>query len=180
MYTIWQSRPKASGTIRHVVSHSATLILSTMAPSALLYSSATHVHEVSSTPKGPALVIGSLSTAQDGKYQSVLESLDHREVERQLIDRLLDGGVCHCFVQMCCQVLKAKTSSHLLALRQVSQCACRPFAQRLHCTLPEALGTSIHAVASHHTPRLTSHDRLLARLAFRGHTCWFYHNFKSR
>lgn len=43
-------------------------------------------------PKNPALVIGSLSTAQSGRYQSVLESLNHRDVERQLVDRITDGG----------------------------------------------------------------------------------------
>jgi len=63
-----------------------------MAPTALFYPPAASVHESSSTTtlKGPALVVGSLSTAQDGKYQSVLESLGYREVERQLIDRLVD------------------------------------------------------------------------------------------
>ena len=43
--------------------------------------------------KGPALVIGSLSTAQDGKYQSVVSELEAtRQVERQMLDRLLDRG----------------------------------------------------------------------------------------
>ncbi|KAH9179797.1 cytokine-induced anti-apoptosis inhibitor 1, Fe-S biogenesis-domain-containing protein [Lactarius sanguifluus] len=41
--------------------------------------------------KGPALVIGSLSTAQDGKYQHVVSELEvTRQVERQMLDRLLD------------------------------------------------------------------------------------------
>jgi len=41
--------------------------------------------------KGPALVIGSLSTAQDGKYQHVVSELEAtRQVERQMLDRLLD------------------------------------------------------------------------------------------
>jgi hypothetical protein len=43
--------------------------------------------------KGPALVIGSLSTAQDGKYQRVVSELEAtRQVERQILDRLLDQG----------------------------------------------------------------------------------------
>src|SRR5882757_8710545 len=43
--------------------------------------------------KGPALVIGSLSTAQDGKYQRVVSELEAtRQVERQMLDRLLDRG----------------------------------------------------------------------------------------
>ena len=40
-----------------------------------------------------ALVIGSLSTAQDGQYQALISSLDESlNVERQMVDRLLDGG----------------------------------------------------------------------------------------
>lgn len=43
--------------------------------------------------KGQALAIGSLSTAQDGKYQSLVSGLeDNRKVERQMLDRLVDGG----------------------------------------------------------------------------------------
>ena len=46
--------------------------------------------------KGPALVIGSLSTAQDGKYQDVVSELEAtRQVERQMLDRLLDRGMCN-------------------------------------------------------------------------------------
>jgi hypothetical protein len=46
-----------------------------------------------SAEKGPALVIGSLSTAQDGKYQRVVSELEAtRQVERQMLDRLLDRG----------------------------------------------------------------------------------------
>ncbi|KAF8484858.1 cytokine-induced anti-apoptosis inhibitor 1, Fe-S biogenesis-domain-containing protein [Russula ochroleuca] len=45
----------------------------------------------SASEKGPALVIGSLSTAQDGKYQRVVSELEaSRQVERQILDRLLD------------------------------------------------------------------------------------------
>lgn len=48
---------------------------------------------VSGPEKGPALVIGSLSTAQDGKYQHLVSELEAtRQVERQLLDRLLDRG----------------------------------------------------------------------------------------
>ncbi|KAG1780245.1 cytokine-induced anti-apoptosis inhibitor 1, Fe-S biogenesis-domain-containing protein [Suillus placidus] len=46
--------------------------------------------------KGPALAIGSLDTAQDGKYQSLLLRLDAQEgqaVERQMLDRLIDGAI---------------------------------------------------------------------------------------
>jgi hypothetical protein len=47
----------------------------------------------SASEKGPALVIGSLSTAQDGKYQRVVSELEaSRQVERQILDRLLDRG----------------------------------------------------------------------------------------
>ena len=46
-----------------------------------------------SSEKGPALVIGSLSTAQDGKYQRIVSELEAtRQVERQMLDRLLDRG----------------------------------------------------------------------------------------
>jgi len=43
--------------------------------------------------KGPALVIGSLTTATDGKYQSIISELESsRQVEKQLLDRLVDGA----------------------------------------------------------------------------------------
>jgi hypothetical protein len=49
--------------------------------------------DLSASEKGPALVIGSLSTAQDGKYQRVVSELEaSRQVERQMLDRLLDRG----------------------------------------------------------------------------------------
>jgi len=46
---------------------------------------------------GPTLVIGSPSTAQDGTYPSLIselerDSADAGEVERQMLDRILDGG----------------------------------------------------------------------------------------
>ncbi|KAF9475932.1 Fe-S cluster assembly protein DRE2 [Pholiota conissans] len=41
--------------------------------------------------KGPALVIGSLSTAGDGKYQALVSELEPtRSVEKQLLDRIVD------------------------------------------------------------------------------------------
>lgn len=43
--------------------------------------------------KGPALAIGTLSTAQDGKYQSLVSDLETtRRVDRQLLDRLVDNA----------------------------------------------------------------------------------------
>ena len=46
---------------------------------------------------GPTLVIGSPLTAQDGTYPSLISELerdfaDTSEVERQMLDRILDGG----------------------------------------------------------------------------------------
>ncbi|KAF8605493.1 DUF689-domain-containing protein [Ceratobasidium sp. AG-I] len=52
-------------------------------------------------PSGPALVVGSLGTAQDGRYQNLITELSQSEdlrslgpsaVERQILDRILDGG----------------------------------------------------------------------------------------
>jgi hypothetical protein len=41
----------------------------------------------------PVLAIGSLVTAEDGKYQSLIQSLEkNMQVERQMLDRLMDGG----------------------------------------------------------------------------------------
>ncbi|PPR03858.1 hypothetical protein CVT26_000856 [Gymnopilus dilepis] len=41
--------------------------------------------------KGPALVIGSLSTAEDGKYQALISELEpSRQVDKQLLDRIVD------------------------------------------------------------------------------------------
>ncbi|KAG6903340.1 electron carrier [Termitomyces sp. Mi166 len=46
-----------------------------------------------SSSKGPALAIGSLSTAGDGKYQSLISELEAtRQVDRLLLDRLVDGA----------------------------------------------------------------------------------------
>lgn len=42
---------------------------------------------------GNTLAIGSLSTAQDGKYQALVSALEQKgNVERQMLDRLMDGG----------------------------------------------------------------------------------------
>lgn len=48
--------------------------------------------------KGNALVIGSLSTAEDGKYQSVITELEStRKVEKLLLDRIIDEGMLRKF-----------------------------------------------------------------------------------
>jgi hypothetical protein len=65
-----------------------------MAPVAIESSS---LSSIISTPpvalKSPALVIGSLATANDGSYQALITELEvSRTVERLLADRLLDGG----------------------------------------------------------------------------------------
>lgn len=40
-----------------------------------------------------SLAIGSLTTAQDGKYQALISELEAtRPVDRLLVDRLVDGG----------------------------------------------------------------------------------------
>lgn len=47
------------------------------------------------TAAHPVLVIGSPATAQDGKYQILVQDLEaSQRVERQMVDRLLDGGEC--------------------------------------------------------------------------------------
>ncbi|KAI0650338.1 DUF689-domain-containing protein [Trametes meyenii] len=71
-----------------------------MAPSAVYYSqpssASVQVPEkpilaVAVPATGPALAIGSPATAQDGKYQSLITSLEQsRQVERHMVDRLLD------------------------------------------------------------------------------------------
>ncbi|KAG6832889.1 electron carrier [Tricholoma furcatifolium] len=48
---------------------------------------------VPSSSKGTALVVGSLSTAGDGSYQSLISELEaSRQVDRLLLDRLVDGA----------------------------------------------------------------------------------------
>ena len=50
--------------------------------------------------KAPALVIGSLSSAQDGSYQRIVSDLEAtRRVERQMVDRLLDGGMVYSMIR---------------------------------------------------------------------------------
>lgn len=47
-----------------------------------------------SATKGSSLVIGSLTTAQDGKYQALISQLETtRHVDKLLVDRLVDGGM---------------------------------------------------------------------------------------
>lgn len=67
-----------------------------MAPTAV---SATTVPSISKQadlgPDGPVLVIGSLGTAQTGKYQSLITNLTNPSgdtIERQILDRLIGGG----------------------------------------------------------------------------------------
>src|ERR1700722_14266052 len=63
-----------------------------MSPTAVFTPSNTLLSKAA-TLKGPSLVIGSPATAQDGTYQSLITSLSgSRDVERQMLDRLLDGG----------------------------------------------------------------------------------------
>lgn len=51
-------------------------------------------HVLAAVPsKGSALAIGSLATAADGKYQSLVSDLEKsRQVDKQMLDRLLDQG----------------------------------------------------------------------------------------
>jgi hypothetical protein len=65
-----------------------------MSPAVLYASSDAPKPAAKFTPsKGPSLVLGSPATAMDGKYQSLIMSLgENRDVERQMLDRLTDGG----------------------------------------------------------------------------------------
>ena len=64
----------------------------------------------SNPAKPPALAIGSLSTAQDGKYQSLISELEGtRKVEKQLLDRLIDQGTYRYF----CKTTFINFPSHL-------------------------------------------------------------------
>lgn len=68
--------------------------------------------------KGPALVIGSLSTAQDGKYQDVVSELEAtRQVERQMLDRLLDRGNVEFSFKMAPLILEKLPSSNQNLIR---------------------------------------------------------------
>jgi len=63
-----------------------------MSPTAV-YASSDSVVVAPVSSKGHALAIGSLATAQDGKYQSLISSLEgNRQVDRQVLDRLMDGA----------------------------------------------------------------------------------------
>lgn len=82
-----------------------TYPLVAMAPEAVYIDSTTSDFRTHEKPavaaaipvQGPALAIGSPATAQDGKYQSLITSLGQsREVERHMVDRLLDGGAYRC------------------------------------------------------------------------------------
>lgn len=44
----------------------------------------------------PILVVGSLASAQDGSYQALISELTTRgqDVEKQLLDRITDNGMC--------------------------------------------------------------------------------------
>jgi anamorsin len=64
-----------------------------MAPVAIYVSPALSALAPVSAPKQHALAIGSLSTAKDGKYQTLVSNLEQTgPVERQMLDRLVDGG----------------------------------------------------------------------------------------
>lgn len=64
-----------------------------MSPSAIYAAPLSQATQIKPTVKGPALAIGSLRTAEDGKYQSLIKELEEtRKVEKHLLDRLLDGG----------------------------------------------------------------------------------------
>lgn len=65
-----------------------------MSPTAVHLPSQGTTVDITSAVKGPALVIGSLSTAQEGKYQKSISELEStRKVDRQLLDRIVDEGM---------------------------------------------------------------------------------------
>ncbi|KAG5646467.1 electron carrier [Asterophora parasitica] len=64
-----------------------------MSPTAVAVASVDRFSSATSPSKGSALVIGSLSTAGDGKYQSLISQLEGtRRVDKLLLDRLVDGA----------------------------------------------------------------------------------------
>jgi hypothetical protein len=65
-----------------------------MSPAVIYAPSDVPIAAVKFTPsEGPSLVIGSPATALNGKYQSLVVSLgENSVVERQMLDRLTDGG----------------------------------------------------------------------------------------
>lgn len=67
--------------------------------------------------KGPALVIGSLSTAEDGKYQTLVSELEPtRSVEKQLLDRIVDEGVFWRISSSSLSLTHLAQSSHVSAI----------------------------------------------------------------
>lgn len=68
-----------------------------MAPTAVYSAETRESGTMSGRPASSELAIGSLGTAQDGKYQALISSLDEetpgKTIERQLLDRLVDGAV---------------------------------------------------------------------------------------
>jgi len=65
-----------------------------MAPTALIIPPPSSTNFLSQpSPKGPILVVGSLATAGNGVYQALLSSLGDTPVQRQMVDRLMDGAV---------------------------------------------------------------------------------------
>lgn len=69
-----------------------------MAPTATFIQTSPGVEHASAKPtERRALVVGSLTTAQDGSYQSLISDLAiHGEVEKQLLDRIVDNGMPTC------------------------------------------------------------------------------------
>ncbi|KAF8076106.1 Fe-S cluster assembly protein DRE2 [Lyophyllum atratum] len=65
-----------------------------MSPTAVTASAIDPVSPAGAAPtKGSALAVGSLSTAGDGQYQSLISQLEAtRQVDRLLLDRLVDGA----------------------------------------------------------------------------------------
>ena len=95
-------------------------VLTTMSPTAV-YSQSESLPTVSlPTPvhsKGPALVIGSLSTAEDGKYQALISELEpSRQVDKQLLDRIVDEGESGLPVTLCHRTLIPMTLQLRLSL----------------------------------------------------------------
>jgi len=72
---------------------SVTLSTTTMAPVAIYEQLPLPTPQAAKSTKSPALAIGSLATAQDGQYQRLVSDLESsRAVERQMLDRLMDGA----------------------------------------------------------------------------------------
>ena len=74
--------------------------------------------------QGPRLVIGSPSTAQDGTYPDLIKELEKDsanvdEVEKQMLDRILDGGKSFTFSPRRGQILTRVPHSYLSHKGQV-------------------------------------------------------------